>query len=123
MPDKLILDGISDINALAQICWNITETKGFHTSGQTFGDKMMLAVSELSEALEEYRAGHKTCEIYFVTDKQGNRKPEGIPVEIIDCIIRLFDDCVEFGIDVEQVLKLKMQYNASRPHLHGGKVM
>ncbi len=114
---------LTNINEIAQECWNITESKGFHKSGQTFGDKMMLAVSELSEALEEYRDGHATDHVYFHVDKDGIEKPEGIPIEIIDCIIRLFDDLIEFGCDPAYLINLKMKYNMTRPHMHGGRVM
>jgi len=95
--------------------------KGFHSINQSFGDKMMLAVSELAEALEEYRNGCEIQTIYFVLDKEGNPKPEGVSIEIIDCLIRLLDSCGYYGIPVTQVYMLKTEYNRGRPHLHGNK--
>lgn len=112
-----------NVDEIARRCYRNARDKGFHTTGQTFGDKMMLAVSELAEALEEYRNGHATDEVYYVQDKQGNDKPEGIPIEIADCIIRLFDNCEFYNIDIVHALNLKMTYNEGREHLHGGKIL
>jgi len=77
-------------------------------------ETIALMHSELSEALEEYR--NNKPEVYII-----NGKPEGIAVELIDCVIRIFDSLVEWGVDVEDVLKLKMSYNENRPYRHGGK--
>jgi len=70
--------------------------------------------SELSEALEEYRNGKPM--VY-----EENGKPEGIAVELIDCVIRIFDSLREWGVDVEEVLEMKMEYNKNRPYRHGNK--
>ena len=48
--------------------------------------------SELSEALEEYRNGHAVTEIYYNGDK-----PEGVPVELVDVVIRLLDVVGKYG--------------------------
>ena len=48
-------------------------------------------------------------------------KPEGIAVELADCIIRILDYCGKEDIDVESILKLKHDYNKTRPYKHGGK--
>ena len=39
----------------------------------------------------------------------------GIAVELIDCMIRILDALVEMKIDPEEVLRLKMDYNNTRP--------
>lgn len=77
-------------------------------------EKIALMHSELSEALEEYR-NHKP-DIY---DEEG--KPEGIAVELADCIIRILDLAGFMGWDIENALLIKMGYNQSRPYRHGGK--
>lgn len=48
-------------------------------------------------------------------------KPEGIPIEFADTIIRVLDICGFYGIDIEEALRVKAQYNATRPYRHGGK--
>lgn len=72
---------------------------------------------EISEAWEEYRKGHKMTEIYF---KDG--KPEGIPIELADCIIRIFDACGEYGIDIEAAIEMKHEFNKTRTYRHNGKI-
>lgn len=95
--------------------------KGFHDVPHTFGDRMLLAISELVEAFEEHRNNMAITDIYFVLDKEGNPKPEGIPVEIADCLIRLFDDIGYYSIPIHLAYEAKKEYNKSRPHRHGGK--
>lgn len=83
-----------------------------------FPVKLALMHSELSEALEEYRNGRALNEIYYAPDSD---KPEGIPIELADCIIRILDWCQANDIDIEVALTLKIAYNETRPHRHGGK--
>jgi len=75
--------------------------------------------TELSEAWEELRNNHGITEIYY---NEGNpEKPEGFPVELADCVIRILDTCEAYGIDLEEVIMLKHRYNVTRPYRHGGK--
>lgn len=47
--------------------------------------------------------------------------PEGVPIELADTLIRVFDACHEWGIDIEEAMRIKMDFNETRPHRHGGK--
>lgn len=78
--------------------------------------KLALIHSEISEALEEYRNNHMVNEV-----RVEHGKPEGLPVELADAVIRIFDLCGACGIDLESAVRLKMAFNATRPHRHGGK--
>lgn len=81
--------------------YRVAAEKGWHDEGldKTFGECLMLMISEVSEALEEYRAGHNYNEIYYNPEKP--QKPEGIPAELADYYIRLCDMCEQFGIDLQ----------------------
>ena len=84
---------------------------------RSIGDQFANFHSEISEAWEEYRNGHPMNEVYFNGDK-----PEGVPVELADCIIRILDTCEKYKIDIQEAIKIKMEYNESRPYKHGGKL-
>jgi NTP pyrophosphatase (non-canonical NTP hydrolase) len=81
-------------------------------------EQICLMHSELSEVLEEYRNGMGETVIYY-NDKG---KPEGIPIELADLLIRVADTCGRYGIDLEEALRIKLKFNEGRPHRHGGKV-
>lgn len=74
-----------------------------------------LCHSELSEAVEEYRAGRP-----MVWTNEGG-KPEGIAVEMADCLIRILDWFGREGLDVDEIVRQKMAYNRGRPYKHGKK--
>lgn len=80
-------------------------------------------VTELAEAWEEIRNNHAINEVYYPDHPfEGPvQKPEGFPIEIADCIVRILHMCQFYGIDIEDALRLKMEYNKTRPHRHGGK--
>lgn len=75
--------------------------------------------SELSEALEEIRNGHAVTEIYY--GKEG--KPEGVPVEFADAIIRICESAQKRGVPLVRALREKLQFNLTRPQRHGGKIL
>jgi hypothetical protein len=94
-------------------------------------ETIALMHSELSEALEHYRNHRKVHEIFFL-NKDGEEldetvtklvsdKPDGIPVEFADVIIRIFHWAFVNDVDMEEVLSLKQSYNEQREYRHGGK--
>lgn len=87
----------------------------------SFDSKLVLVHSELSEALEEWRDNHPENMIYYKPDKNGIPKPEGIPIELADAIIRICDMAGYWNIDLQQAMLIKMAYNEKRPYRHGGK--
>lgn len=45
-----------------------------------------------------------------------NGKPEGIPIELADVIIRVLDYCGYAGIDIDAAISQKHEYNRTRPY-------
>ena len=134
------------INELVKQAHDNAVSKGWWEEDRSFGEIIALIHSELSEALEDYREGNKPAEVWYehkhplhrVNASTGNHvenwivneemvptigKPCGIPSELADVVIRVFDACGRYGIDLEKVITEKMAYNATRPQRHGGKVI
>lgn len=100
---------------------------------RNIGEVIMLMVTELAEAYEEIREGIPLDHIYLKkgsvvvsnspwdVDLDPTLKPEGVPVELADVLIRIFDFCQEKNIPLEHALRIKMDYNKTRPYRHGGK--
>ena len=106
------------INGLVKEVHENAVMHGWWDEDRTVGDIIALCHCELSEAMEEYRNGHKPNEIYY----NGN-KPEGIPIELADVVIRIMDFCGQEGIDLDAAIKEKHEFNITRPYKHGGKVI
>ncbi len=119
------------VHELQAAAYANAKAKGWHDKERTVGELIALMHAELSEALEEHRDGRAPGVIYFnnahgtVTTKDGAEalKPEGIPIELADVVIRIFDFCGQHSINLEDAIVQKMQYNECRPHRHGGKLL
>lgn len=95
--------------------------KGWNDFNRSFDEWTALFHTEISEAYEDYRNHHLPNEIYYETDKNGNQKPCGIPIELADEMIRLLHFFAMIGVDANQMIAMKMAYNEKRPYRHGDK--
>lgn len=50
-----------------------------------------------------------------------NDKLEGVPSELADVVIRIMDMCERYGIDLQDIIERKHEFNKNRPYKHGGK--
>jgi NTP pyrophosphatase (non-canonical NTP hydrolase) len=94
--------------------FELNQEKGWYETERSFGDECALLHSEVSEAFEAYRERLNTS---YVLDG----KPEGMPSELADILIRLLDVCERYEVDLEKEYELKMKFNRTRPHRHGNK--
>lgn len=105
------------ISDLCREAHEIAVAHGFRSIPRTIGDDLCLVHSEVSEALEEYRAGREPGLLYHAVDG----KPEGMPAELADVVIRVCEMAEHYGIGLEHAIEVKMEFNRTRPMLHGGK--
>jgi NTP pyrophosphatase (non-canonical NTP hydrolase) len=76
------------------------------TNPYCFSNKLMLTVSELSEAME----GDRKC---LMDDKLPHRPMR--EVELADAAIRIFDLAGAYGMDLGGAIAEKLAFNANRP--------
>ena len=126
---------IETFRAMTELCGSASASKGWHEGrptdpamlGHWQGNKLMLMVSELVEAHDELRNGHAANETYYPTKPEnagrygGPFKPEGVPSELADTVIRIFDFCYTEKIDLGGIIAEKLAYNRTREQMHGGK--
>ena len=103
-----------NINEIAKDIHNNAVAHGWWEDDRSVAEIVALCHSEPSESLEAYRNGEE-----LVWDNNG--KPDGIAVELIDCVIRIFDYLVKEKVDIEEIIRIKHEYNKTRPYKHGGK--
>ena len=108
-----------NINDLIREAHENAVAHGWWEEERSFAELIALMHSELSEALEEYRDGLGMQEVYWPFPFN---KPEGIPIELADVIIRICDVCGKYKIDLEKAIQLKMEYNKTRPYKHGKRI-
>jgi hypothetical protein len=104
-----------DLKTLIKEAYQTACEKGWHDTKRDFEDVICLIHTELSETYEEYRNHHELSEIYYsgtIGDKPFVfpksipgvfEKPEGIPVELADVCIRIFDTFGAFNADVDEL--------------------
>lgn len=119
------------LNELAKEIHQIAVEHGWWETDRNFGESLALIHSEVSEVLEDWRKGRPlneilwTVEYYLEGPSAGEvirNKPDGIPIEFADIIIRVLDLCAAYNIDIETAIKEKIAFNKDRPYRHGGLI-
>lgn len=87
--------------------WN--DAQGFWQS-ENHGEKFMLMVTELGEAMEGHRKPGPSDKIPAFTQ---------VEEELADCLIRILDYSGHFNLRLGLAFLAKLEYNLSRPYKHG----
>ena len=95
-----------ELERLQQEAHRIAREHGFWEGLRNVGELIALMHSELSEALEAYRANDHT----------------NLGEEMADVVIRVADFCEAYQISLADAVQKKMKQNESRPYRHGGKL-
>lgn len=126
-------DTLMDIQRKVHV---VALSKGWYDQNEPQpAERLLLMVTEVAEAYEELRNGVPLTEIYFRNKNTGQTlhggtpndfeagewKPEGVPVELADTIVRILDFSGRHGLDMARALRLKHAYNMTRPYRHGNK--
>lgn len=116
------------LNELAKDIHEDAVARGLWNGSRSLSRSVSLCYSELLEAIREARDGmpneyvlELNGEITTDPDRFMCRKPEGVAVEMADCLIRLLDWFGREGLDVDAIVARKMEYNKTRPRKHGKK--
>jgi NTP pyrophosphatase (non-canonical NTP hydrolase) len=118
------------LNKLSKQVHENAKKKGFlHEEKPNIGEKLALVHSEVSEALEAAREGKIWDDVvrYERALKNGVDATEAykefikptMQTELADVIIRVLDICGYYALDIEKSIKMKMEYNSTRPPKHG----
>jgi len=83
--------------------------KGWWENERPVPELLCLLHSEVSEALEAYRNNIMSGE------------PGCLEEELADLVIRIWDMCGAFHIDIAEEVNKKHQINLQRPYRHGNK--
>lgn len=126
---ETVIDTITD---LAQECFDISISHGFHEDSAVIRE---LIAQDLPSLLPWYEATVHQAEIARIHSElseglESVRKDplavdqhiprfSNVAVEYADAIIRILDTCAKRGIPIGTALLAKMEYNRSRPFKHG----
>lgn len=108
-------------NELGKEVHQVAVETGWWDRRPSFAEIAVMCHSELSEAVEEYRKGHP---LVYCGECMGqnaacsgdpcggvdclrhfqDRKPEGVAVELADCILRILDYSAAAGVDIDAVI-------------------
>jgi len=123
------------LNELRDKAFNIAQEHGFHKKPCDLPTRLMLIVSELSEAMEadrkgiwchnpELLSGKHLLEL-TINELQKSTYESSVKgtveEEIADAIIRLLDLAGVYNINLDWHVAAKMAYNEKREYKHGKK--
>jgi len=95
-----------ELKKLAEMAHENAKGKGFWQGEKNFLESLMLVTSELGECCEAYRKDDWS----------------EVKEELADVMIRVMDMSEFFGINIEEEVMKKMEFNKTRPYKHNKKM-
>jgi len=100
------LSTIKEIKNFQDEVHQLAIAKGWYDTPRNIPELLCLVHSEVSEALEAYRAGNQ----------------DELAEELADTVIRILDMSGHLNINLANAIWKKHQINKNRPYRHGGKL-
>jgi NTP pyrophosphatase (non-canonical NTP hydrolase) len=100
--------------------WKTAESNGFHEKHEGISSILSMAVQIINfhEEVSEVWACVKTDQ-WKTTKTMLEGKPQGVAIELADIVLRVLDTCEMNGIDLDEAMHMKNEYNKTRPYMHG----
>lgn len=117
-----IVDYSRAINDLAEDISDLAEQKGFWDA-EAFSDialiptKLALVGSEVAEALDVHRKEYDD-DTESLTSNMTPMQEDDFTEELADVVIRVFDVCGYYDLDIGTAIIDKIEKNRLRPHKH-----
>lgn len=115
-----------DGRSLAEINWTL-KPKADGVSRWPGRDNAGIYLEEVHASTDGWDVGRRYLDLNLPDDRAFAEscgyevKPHGFAIECADVIIRMLDSTTAWGIDIDAAVAVKMEYNRTRPHRHGGK--
>lgn len=124
-----LFEGPIRITAMMMRALDNAKKKGFIPTNErgevtwfNIAERLLYVVTEVTEATEIYRK--REGDSFECLRERWNSietGPQGFGSELADIVIRVAGLAAAIGIDLEEEIREKMQYNLTRPYQHGKK--
>ena len=118
--------GVS-LKDLSEEVHNLAWEKGWHNKDEGEDALIERACNNLHDEVCELHEAWRNNQLHELCDKAEKMKAHGIePLtcieeEFADIFIRVLDNCLRLGVDIQSAVERKHAFNATRETRHGGK--
>jgi NTP pyrophosphatase (non-canonical NTP hydrolase) len=109
-----------NINDLADEVHRNAEKHGFHGT-TNFDEYLANMCNNLHGEVTELWDAHRSDKLYAFCDKAPKCNLTCVEEELADIVIRTLDLARQLGVNIEQAVLAKHEYNKTRPFKHGRK--
>jgi NTP pyrophosphatase (non-canonical NTP hydrolase) len=110
-------------NAVHQLAWE----KGWHSENEQEDAFIERACNNLHDEISELHESWRNNNLHELCDKaekmiENKIEPlTCIEEEFADIIIRVLDNCIKLGVDIQSAIERKHEFNKTRSLRHGNK--